>query len=96
MARNQFFAGVWRDDAKELTLILETKGNCGSEKASNSNDTYQFEHISKIRNKLVGTLRTNGRKFIEIQGIIHANTMNFWFRDTLLRVSRGNRYLKYV
>ena len=82
MARNQFFAEVWGDDTKELTLIIETKGDCGSEKASNSNDTYQLDHISMIRNKLVGTFRTNVSKLIEIQGIIHANTMNFWFRDT--------------
>ena len=96
MARNHFFAGVWRDDTKELTFIIETKGDCGSEKASNSNDTYQLDHISMIRNKLFGTFRTNGRKVIEIQGIIHGNTVNFGFRDALLRVSQGDKYLKYV
>jgi len=49
-----------------------------------------------IRNKLLGTFRTKGRALVEIQGIIHGNTMNFGFRDALLRVSRGDRYLKYV
>jgi hypothetical protein len=42
-----------------------------------------------IRSKLVGTFSTNGTKFLEIQGIIHVNTVNFGFRDALLRVSRG-------
>ena len=77
-------------------MILETKGDCGSEKASNSNDTYQLYHMSMKRNKLVGTFRTNGRKLIEIQGIINGNTMNFSFRDTLLRVSQVDKYLTYV
>lgn len=49
-----------------------------------------------IRNKLFGTFRTNGSRLIEIQGIINVNTMTFSFRDTLLRVSRGDKYLKYV
>jgi hypothetical protein len=96
MARPQFFAGVWGDDTKELTLILETKGDCGSEKASYSNDTYLLDHISMIRNRLVGTFRSNGRKLMEIQGIINGNTMNFGLRDILLRVSQGDKCLKYV
>jgi hypothetical protein len=77
-------------------LILETKGDCGSEKASNPIYTYQLDHISMIRNKLVDTFRTNGRKLIEIQGVIHGNTVNFGFRDALLRVSQGDKYLRYV
>jgi len=48
-----------------------------------------------IRNKLLGTFRTKGRALVEIQGIIHGNTMNFGFRDALLRVSRGDRYILF-
>ena len=49
-----------------------------------------------IRNKLLGTFRTSGSRLIEIQGIINVNTRNFSFRDTLLRVSQEDKYLKYV
>ena len=49
-----------------------------------------------IRNKLVGTFRTRGKMFIEIQGIIHGNTVNFGFRDALLRVFQGDKHLKNV
>jgi hypothetical protein len=45
---------------------------------------------------LVGTFRTNGKKVIEIQGIIHGNTVNFGFRDALLRVSQWDKDLKNV
>jgi len=49
-----------------------------------------------IKNKLLGTFRTKGRALVEIQGIIDGKTMNIGFRNTLLRISRGDKYLKNV